>query len=49
MNAEAAETAWFDKITMRARAEPFDSPVILSLSKAERFAQDVPVEGRAPR
>ena len=32
-----------------ARPEPFDSPLILSLSKDERFAQDVPVEGRAPR
>src|SRR5262245_32226380 len=30
-----------------ARPEPFDSPLILSLSKDERLAQDVPVEGRA--
>src|SRR5687767_3763633 len=30
-----------------ARPEPFDSPLILSLSKDERLAQDKPVEGRA--
>jgi hypothetical protein len=30
-----------------ARPEPFDSPLTLSLSKGERFAQDVLVEGRA--
>jgi mono/diheme cytochrome c family protein len=31
-----------------ARPEPFDTPLILSLSKDERSAQDVRVEGRAP-
>jgi glycosyltransferase involved in cell wall biosynthesis len=30
-----------------ARPEPFDSPLILSLSKDEQLAQDVRVEGRA--
>jgi mono/diheme cytochrome c family protein len=30
-----------------ARGEPFDSPLTLSPSKGERFAQDVPVEPRA--
>jgi arabinofuranosyltransferase len=30
-----------------ARPEPFDSPLILSLSKDEQLAQDVPAEGRA--
>jgi uncharacterized protein len=33
--------------TKRARGEPFDSPLILSLSKDERLAQDVLVEPRA--
>src|SRR5438128_9543287 len=44
----------FDKLTTSecpintvARPEPFDSPLILSLSKDERLAQDRPVEGRA--
>jgi hypothetical protein len=32
-----AEEAWFDKLTMSARPEPFDSPLILSLSKDERL------------
>ena len=32
-----------------ARPEPFDSTLILSLSKDERLAQDRPVEGRALR
>jgi hypothetical protein len=32
-----------------ARPEPFDSPLILSMSKDERLAQDRPVEGRALR
>ena len=31
-----------------ARPEPFDSPLILSLSKGERLAQDRRVEGQAP-
>jgi hypothetical protein len=31
----------------RARPELFDSPLIQSLSKDERLAQDRPVEGRA--
>src|SRR6266571_4907539 len=46
--------SWFDKLTTSecpintlARPEPFDSPLILSLSKDERLAQDRPVEGRA--
>jgi len=47
--AESAETAWFDKLTMSARPEPFDSPLIPSSSKDERLAQDRPVEGRSPR
>jgi acetoin utilization deacetylase AcuC-like enzyme len=41
----------FDKLTtsehQSARPEPFDSTLILSLSKDERRAQDRPVEGRA--
>ena len=40
------EVTWFDGLTMSARPEPFDSPLILSLSKDERFAQDRLVEGR---
>ena len=32
---------------LTARPEPFDSPLILSLSTDERLAQDRPVEGRA--
>src|SRR5229473_2566296 len=46
--------SWFDKLTTSecpintlARPEPFDSPLILSLSKDEHLAQDRPVEGRA--
>jgi hypothetical protein len=35
-------------VSYTARPEPFDSPLILSLSKDERLAQDVLVEGRAP-
>jgi mono/diheme cytochrome c family protein len=30
---------------MSAHPEPFDSPLVLSLSKDERLAQDVPAEG----
>jgi hypothetical protein len=39
-----AEGAWFDKLTMSAHPEPFDSP-LPSLSKDEPLAQDRPVEG----
>src|SRR5437867_2882618 len=46
--------SWFDQLTTSecpintlARPEPFDSPLILSLSKDEHLAQDRPVEGRA--
>ena len=45
-----ATGSWFDKLTTSeniARPVPFDSPLILSLSKDERLAQDKPVEGRA--
>ena len=44
-NAETAEVAWFDGLTMSAHPEPFDSPLTLSLSKGERLAQDRLVEG----
>ena len=37
--------SWFDKLTTSAHPEPFDSPLILSLSKDEQLAQDRPVEG----
>jgi hypothetical protein len=47
--AEIAETAWFDRLTMSAHPEPFDSPLILSPSKDEQLAQDRPVEGCALR
>jgi len=47
ITAERAEAAWFDKLTMSAHPEPFDSPLILSLSKDEQLAQDRPVEGWA--
>ena len=40
-----AGTAWFDKLTMSAHPEPFDLPLILSLSKDEHLAQDERVEG----
>jgi hypothetical protein len=43
--AGIAKIAWFDTLTMSAHPEPFDSPLILSLSKDERLAQDRPVEG----
>jgi hypothetical protein len=33
-----AARSWFDKLTMSARPEPFDSPLILSLSKDAAFA-----------
>jgi hypothetical protein len=36
-------------LTMSARPEPFDSPLILSLSKDEPLAQDRLVEGRVLR
>src|SRR5438093_178880 len=46
--------SWFDKLTTSecpsntlARPEPFDSPLILSLSKDQRLAQDRPVARRA--
>ena len=45
LTAEIAETAWFDKLTISAHPEPFDSPLILSPSKDEQLAQDRPVEG----
>ena len=38
-----ATGSWFDRLTtseINARPEPFDSPLILSLSKDERLAQD---------
>jgi hypothetical protein len=49
MKTGTAENAWFDKVTMSARPEPFDSPLILSLSKDEPLAQDRLVEGRVLR
>jgi hypothetical protein len=45
LNAELAETAWFDKLTMSAHPERFDSPLTLSPSKSEHPAQDRRVEG----
>jgi hypothetical protein len=42
--AEHAGAASFDTLRMSAYGEPFDSPLILSLSKDERLAQDRPVE-----
>ena len=45
ITAERAEAAWFVKLTTSAHPEPFDSPLILSLSKDEQLAQDRPVEG----
>ena len=43
--AESAQDASFDKLAVSAYPEPFDSPLILSLSKDERLAQDKLVEG----
>jgi hypothetical protein len=43
------ENAWFDKLTMSAHPEPFDSPLILSLSKDGRLAQDKPACPRVNR
>jgi hypothetical protein len=41
------ELLWCRPSVQFARPEPFDSPLVLSLSKDERLAQDAPVEGRA--
>jgi len=41
--------SWFDKLTTsdlrQAHPEPFDGSLILSVSKDEPLAQDMPVEG----
>jgi hypothetical protein len=44
-----AKAAWFDRLTMSAHPEPFDSPLTLSLSKGERLAQDKLLQGCALR